>query len=40
MHDLIDYLQRTISRDLQTFQREIELFPSDDAGASGTNPHG
>lgn len=31
MHDLIEYLQRTISRDLQTFQREIELFPSDDA---------
>jgi hypothetical protein len=31
MHDLIDYLRRTISRDLQTFQREIDLFPSDDA---------
>ncbi|MFL6260827.1 MAG: DinB family protein [Thermoanaerobaculia bacterium] len=31
MHDLIDYLRRTISRDLQTFQREIELFPNDDA---------
>jgi hypothetical protein len=31
MHDLTDYLQRTISRDLQTFQSEIELFPSDDA---------
>src|SRR5947208_7217517 len=31
MHDLIDYLQRTISRDLQTFQQELELFPSDDA---------
>lgn len=30
MHDLTDYLQRTISRDLQTFQQEIELFPSDD----------
>jgi hypothetical protein len=31
MHDLTDYLLRTIPRDLQTFQREIELFPSDDA---------
>ena len=31
MHDLIEYLHRTIPRDLQTFQREIELFPSDDA---------
>jgi Protein of unknown function (DUF664) len=31
MHDLTDYLQRTMSRDLQTFRQEIELFPSDDA---------
>ena len=31
MHDLIEYLQLTIPRDLDTFQREIELFPSDDA---------
>jgi hypothetical protein len=31
MHDLLEYLRRTIPRDLQTFQREIELFPSDDA---------
>lgn len=31
MHDLTDYLQRTISRDLQTFRQEIELFPSDAA---------
>jgi hypothetical protein len=44
MHDLTDYLQRTISRDLQTFRQEIELFPSDDAvwqTVSGvTNPAG
>jgi len=31
MPDLLEYLHRTIPRDLQTFQREIELFPSDDA---------
>jgi uncharacterized damage-inducible protein DinB len=31
MHDMLEYLHRTIPRDLQTFQREIELFPSDDA---------
>lgn len=31
MHDLLEYLHRTIPRDLQTFQREIELFPSDEA---------
>jgi hypothetical protein len=30
MHDLPEYLRRTISRDLQTFQREIELFPDDE----------
>lgn len=31
MHDLLEYLHRTIPRDLQTFQREIELFPSDES---------
>jgi uncharacterized damage-inducible protein DinB len=31
MHDMLEYLHRTIPRDLQTFQREIELFPSDEA---------
>jgi uncharacterized damage-inducible protein DinB len=31
MHDLTEYLRRTISRDLQTFRQEIELFPSDAA---------
>jgi len=31
MHDLTEYLRRTISRDLQTFREEIERFPSDDA---------
>lgn len=30
MHDLTGYLQRTISRDLQTFRQEIELFPGDE----------
>lgn len=31
MNDLLEYLHRTIPRDLQIFQREIELFPNDGA---------